>query len=154
MDGEIREALLDTSPDLRTAYYLRLSLNEFYEKSTAETGETDLRNVIREFRSSNIPEMVIFENTLATWKVEIVNSLAVYGYIYNVDKKSGQVTTSPIKISNAIIENRNAIVKCIKKNANGYTCWHRFRNRVLYVLDKDATYSLNPLPPIKKINEK
>ena len=48
------------------------------------------------------------------------------------------------RMNNAIIENRNAIIKCIKKNANGYTNWDRFRNRVLYVLDADARFSLNP----------
>ena len=55
-----------------------------------------------------------------------------------------------MKMNNAIIENRNAIIKCIKKNANGYTNWDRFRNRVLYVLDKDANFLMNPIPLPKK----
>ncbi len=41
-------------------------------------------------------------------------------------------------------ENRNKIIKCIKNNANGYTNWLRFRNRVMYVLDPNATFSLEP----------
>ena len=57
-------------------------------------------------------------------------------------------------MNNGIIENRNKIIKCVKNNANGYTNWKRFRNRLLYVLNKDATFSLNPKPKEKKQNEK
>lgn len=32
------------------------------------------------------------------------------------------------------------------KKADGYTNRDRFRNRLLYVLDKDVTYLLYPLP--------
>ncbi len=39
------------------------------------------------------------------------------------------------------IDDRNKIIKCIKNNANGYTNWSRFRNRVMYVLDPNATFS-------------
>ena len=46
------------------------------------------------------------------------------------------------KMTNAIIENKNAIIKCVKKNANGYTNWERFRNQIMYVLDSKDTYSL------------
>lgn len=65
-------------------------------------------------------------------------------------KDTGQVECHPVRVTNAIIENRNAIIKCIKKNANGYTNWERFRNRLMYVLDKDATYTLNPIITEKK----
>ena len=37
------------------------------------------------------------------------------------------------------------IIQCIGKNANGYTNWTRFRNRVLYVLDKNSSYSMYPM---------
>ena len=48
-------------------------------------------------------------------------------------------------MNNGIIENRNKVIKCIKHNANGYSNWKRFRNRLMYVLDKDATYRLTPI---------
>lgn len=48
------------------------------------------------------------------------------------------------KVNNAIIENRNKIIKCIKNNTNGYTNWSRLCNRVMYVLDPNATFSLEP----------
>ena len=55
------------------------------------------------------------------------------------------VLYKPLKMNNGIIENRNKVIKCIKHNANGYSNWKRFRNRHMYVLDKDATYRLNPI---------
>lgn len=39
------------------------------------------------------------------------------------------------------IEGRNRTVKIILRLANGYTNFNRFRNRVLYVLNKYETYS-------------
>lgn len=54
-------------------------------------------------------------------------------------------------MTNAIIENKNAIIKCVKKNANGYTNWERFRNRIMYVLDPKATYSLYPIQNENKV---
>lgn len=45
------------------------------------------------------------------------------------------------KLSNGPIEERNRIVKIILRLANGYTNFNRFRNRVLYVLNKYETYS-------------
>ena len=74
-----------------------------------------------------------------------------------VDRKSNAAHVAKLrkaaqekKMNNAIIENRNSIIKCIKKNANGYTNWTRFRNRVLYVLDKNSSYSMYPMKKEKK----
>lgn len=141
---ELREKLLDTNKDLRKAWDLKEDIVDLYDKCTVNDVEKKLREVIKEFHESEIPEMVAFSRTLAKWKTEIINSFYVYGPVYQVDKDTGHVAVRKLKLNNAIIENRNAIIKCIKKNANGYTNWDRFRNRVLYVLDKKATYSLNP----------
>nr|WP_270451525.1 transposase [Amedibacterium intestinale] len=72
-----------------------------------------------------------FANTMTRWKTEIINS-------FIVTNEHGR------KINSGIIENRNRTIKCIKHNSNGYTNWKRFRNRVLYVLNKDTTYHLYP----------
>ena len=64
--------------------------------------------------------------TLENWKEEIVNSFHTY------DER---------KLSNGPIEGINRIVKIILRLANGYTNFNRFRNRVLYVLNKYETYS-------------
>ena len=66
------------------------------------------------------------------------------GTEYKVEADKGQVVVCNKKVNNAIIENRNKIIKCIKNNANGYTNWSRFRNRVMYVLDPNTTFSLEP----------
>ena len=62
----------------------------------------------------------------AKWRTEIINSLTTYGYIYKVDSKTGKPNAYHKRMTNAIIENRNSICKCIKKNANGYHNWDRF----------------------------
>ena len=46
---------------------------------------------------------------------------------------------------------QNAIIKCVKKNANGYTNWERFRNRIIYVLNPKVTYSLYPIQNENKV---
>ena len=97
------------------------------------------------FRKSQVPEMHHFASTMSKWRIEISNSLTTFGYIYKVDPKTGRPNAYQKRMTNAIIENRNSICKCIKKNVNGYRNWDRFRNRLMYVLDKDASYSLNPI---------
>ena len=61
-----------------------------------------------------------------------------------INNDTGEVEIDPKHISNAIIENRNKVIKAIKHNANGYTNWERFRKRVLYVLRPNENYRLNP----------
>ena len=48
------------------------------------------------------------------------------------------------------MENRNSLIKSLKKNSNGYTNRERFRNRCLYVLRPDARPLLNPIEDDKK----
>ena len=86
-----------------------------------------------------------FQEHLQNWKQEIINSFIIVDYEYKVDKGTGRVAVQPKKMNNAIIENKNSIIKTIKKNANGYTNWNRFRNRIMYVLDTEATFRAEPL---------
>lgn len=73
-----------------------------------------------------------FANTLTQWKSEIIHSFIT---IPNTDKR----------INNAIIENTNKTIKNIKHNSNGFTNWDRFRNRILYAINDNVTFSLYPL---------
>ena len=68
--------------------------------------------------------MIRFSRTLRNWKQEIINSFILVDYEYKVDKETGRVAVQPKKMNNAIIENKNSIIKTIKKNANGYTNWN------------------------------
>lgn len=79
---------------------------------------------------SNIFRLQQFGNTLRTWKKEIVNSFIV-------------VEECNTKINNAIIENRNKVIKTLKRHSNGYSNWNRFRSRILYVTNPNVTYSLH-----------
>ena len=142
---EIKQMLFDIDPQLREAWNLKNSFVDFYNNATMDNAEDELNKIIKEFENSSVTEMNSFANTLKKWKKEIINSFHIVGYQYQVSQSSGRVAAQQMKMNNAIIENRNSIIKCIKKNANGYTNWTRFRNRVLYVLDKNSTYSMYPI---------
>lgn len=141
---DLRKKLLEINNDLTICYSLKLELVDFYSKSTIDNAKVNLEILIRSFIDTNIEEMIKFSNNLINWKQEIINSFTIVGAEYKVEADKGQVVVCNKKVNNAIIENRNKIIKCIKNNANGYTNWLRFRNRVMYVLDPNATFSLEP----------
>ena len=136
--------LRDVHPHLSDAWSLKDAIVDFYENCTYENAREELLKLIQRFYQCNVDEISSFGDTLAHWKIEIVNSFYVVGHSYMVDKDTGEVTSKAKKMNNGIIENRNKIIKCVKNNANGYTNWNRFRNRLLYVLNKDSTFNLNP----------
>ena len=89
--------------------------------------------------TSSIKELNQFGMTLIRWKNEIVNSFHIVETIKVGDKIIER------KINNGIAENKNRTLKLLKNHSNGYKSWDRFRNRALYVLNEDATYSLSTL---------
>ena len=141
---DLRKKLLEINNDLTICYSLKLELVDFYSKSTINNAKVNLEQLIRSCIDTNIEEMIKFSNNLINWKQEIINSFTIVGAEYKVEADKGQVVVCNKKVNNAIIEKRNKIIKCIKNNANGYTNWLRFRNRVMYVLDPNATFSLEP----------
>ena len=147
---EIRELIENIHPDLKAAWNLKDSVVDFYDNNTYETAAEALNELIRKFFHSGIPEMIEFGKTLRSWKEEIINSFITVKKDYSVNKDTGQVVVSDKKLNNALMENRNSIIKTIKKNSNGYTNWDRFRNRCLYVLRPDAVPLLNPVIPKKE----
>lgn len=92
----------------------------------------ELNALIKRFRDCGEIEISDFASTLHKWRKEIINSLRVYNELDNET------------MTNALIENRNKIIKNVKHNSNGYNNWKRFRNRLMYVLTPEATYSLLP----------
>lgn len=99
---------------------------------TEQEALKELEELIKKFRECDIVEMSSFASTLNKWKKQIVNSLRIYSELNNRT------------ISNAIVENRNKIIKNVKHNSNGYHNWNRFRNRLMYVLTPDAGYRIIP----------
>ncbi|MBQ7992193.1 MAG: transposase [Solobacterium sp.] len=147
---DIRTMIEAIHPDLKAAWRLKDDLVDFYDNNTYETAPEALDNLIVKFRESGVPEMIEFAGTLRSWHKEIVNSFIVVKYSYKVDKDTGQVVVSARKLNNGLMENRNSLIKSLKKNSNGYTNWERFRNRCLYVLRPDARPLLNPIEDDKK----
>lgn len=137
-------------PDLKKAWELKDSLVDFYDDNTYDSAPEALKTLIQDFASSGVPEMKEFAKTLRNWQDEIINSFIVVKQRHEVDKDTGQVIVSDIKLNNGLMENRNSIIKTLKKAANGYTNWQRFRNRCLYVLRKGSVPKLNPVIPEKK----
>ena len=147
---EIKDLLFGIDPQLQEAWNMKDSIVDFYSTATIENAGEKLNRIIEEFDDSSVTEMNAFAKTLKKWRKEIINSFHIVGYEYQIDQSTGHVAAQEKKMNNAIIENRNSIIKCIKKNANGYTNWTRFRNRVLYVLDKNSSYSMYPMKKEKK----
>ena len=148
---DIRKLIEAIHPDLEAAWRLKDDVVDFYDENTIDTAEEALNELIRKFYRSGIPEMIKFGRTLRNWKQEIINSFTVVGVRHKVDKETGQVVISEVKLNTNISETKNSIIKTLKKSANGYANWPRFRNRCLYILRPDAKPVLNPLPPVKKV---
>lgn len=148
---DIRILIENIDPSLREAWDLKDSLVDFYDVNTYETAPAALKELIRELSSSSVKEMNEFARTLRRWQEEIINSFIVVKHRYKVDKDTGQVTVSEIKLNNGLMENRNSVIKTLKKAANGYSNWERFRTRCLYVLRKSSIPRLlNPVIPKKE----
>jgi len=131
-DYEMLEMMLNLDSDLKTSYelyhsYIRFN-NSNYESNELNYCLDDLNEIINDFKLSNIKEFDELSNTLTNWKAEIVNSF------YKVNGT---------RVSNGPIEGRNSLIKKILRLANGYSNFNRFRNRVIYCLNKYATHKFN-----------
>lgn len=126
--------LLEISPDLEETYRFRNRLPEYFREGTLSTAEEELRTLIVGLDSTGVAELQDFANTLRTWFKEVVNSFHIVKREYIAEARTGKVYVKNHRLTSAMIENRNKIIKMIKHNSNGYSNWERFRNRVLYVL--------------------
>ena len=87
---------------------------------------SDLESYIRDCKLSDIEEFIALASTLSLWKTEIVNSFC---------KIDG------VRVTNGPLEGRNSMIKKILKIANGYSNFERFRNRLMYSLNKNSRHS-------------
>jgi transposase len=72
-------------------------------------------------------ELKEYYTLLLNWSEEIINSFAVI---------TGK------RINNSYIESKNKLLEKILYNANGFTNFKRTRNRILYCLNKNDSYTL------------
>ena len=71
-----------------------------------------------------------------------------------VSKDTGEITVEQKRINNALMENRNAIIKLVTKAANCYRNWDRFRNRCMLVLEKGIDIEIDKNDGSVKMVEK
>lgn len=77
--------LENTDEDMTEMINLKDELYDFYEKCTYEESKAKINELIIDFRSSSVPELVSFANTLTQWKPEIINSFII---IPGINKKN------------------------------------------------------------------
>ena len=106
--------------DAHRLYHLYRRFNDS-SFSNLKEAENKLNEIINEFRISGINEFEELSSTLTNWKTEIVNSFCTF---------------DGSRVSNGPIEGRNSMIKKILKLANGYSNFDRFRNRIIYSLNR------------------
>lgn len=151
---DIAVKLISIHPDIGKAWELKDEVTDFYITNTLDTAPEALDMIIKKLRESGIDEMVKFSYTMFNWKKEIIHSFTVSKAVYRVSKDTGEVTVERKRISNALMENRNGVIKLITKAANGYTNWERFRNRCMLVLEKGITFEINKEDGSVRMTEK
>lgn len=121
---EIRSYLFSIDPSLKEAYILKEQYREFNLVCYLETFDEEFDALLDKFYNSRFPEFVQFGGLLSRWRNEIKNSFIHY---------KGK------RLSNGPIESANSRIKTIYKSANGYVNFNRFRNKIMYSLNKDVS---------------
>lgn len=120
--SEILDYLLSIDDDLKSAYRLKERYREFNLTAEYDTSDDELNALIYAFRNHKLVELRTFGKTLEKWWTEIKNSFLV------INKR---------RISNGPIESTNSKIKTIIKIANGIRKFTRFRNRVMFAINKN-----------------
>lgn len=122
----IQTVLFKHFPELKKAYELKEEYIAFNETASFENADRKLDALILKFADSQIREYDEFCTVLSNWKQEIVNLFTVV---------NGR------RINNSHIESKNRQVQRLLNNANGFRNFKRTRNRILYCLNKEDTYT-------------
>ncbi len=128
--NQMLEMMLNLDDDLHKAHSLYHSYKKFNDSSYSDLKEAEnmLNEIINDFRVSGINSFEELAGTLINWKQEIVNSFCIY---------------NGVRVSNGPIEGRNSLIKKILKLANGYSNFYRFRNRIIYSLNRYSDNSFH-----------
>lgn len=119
--------LIKIDPELEIAYKLKCDYDNINSISKYQNAGTFIEKYIEDIYIFGVREFFPVAKMLRNWKQEIVNSFITY---------RGR------RISNGPIESTNSRIKLIKRNANGYKNFQRFRLRCLYTLNKGSTIKL------------
>ena len=129
--------ILDIDDNLNKAYQLVSEYREFNKTTKYENAEQELTELINNFFISKLEPLVDVAKTLLTWKEYIINSFIRINDVLDKDD-------SPRRLSNGPIEGINSIIEKINVNGNGYTNFKRFKNRCIYVINKEYIIKGNP----------
>ena len=119
---DVLSKLLSIDDELKTAYKLKEEYREFNLVASYEEAKEKLPDFIERFKSSDSKEFREFGRMLERWKENILNS-----FIY-VDGK---------RMNNGTMESCNGRIRRIIDNGYGFSNFTRFRNKVMYSLNKD-----------------
>ena len=134
---QILKMVLDLSPVLNEAYYLKEKYRSFNRNMSYEEAVENYDILVKEFEDADIKEYYEFVNILKNWKTEILNS-----FLRPYDER---------KLSNAFSENINGKIASYLIISRGITNFERFRKRVLFALNPKIFYSLtNILKSVKR----
>ncbi len=128
-ENELLGMILKINPELESSYHLvqkYILFNDHDYSGDLKAARNDLEELIIEYKLSGISGFPELAATLEYWKDEIINSFSIL---------RGQ------RVSNGPIEGRNSLIKKVLHLANGYSNFDRFRNRIIYSLNKYATHS-------------
>lgn len=127
----LREYLLKIDSRLSLAYDLTTAYRDFNKTASTKDCADEMDKIIDLFYNSNLEPFKDVAKTLSTWKEYILNSFIKVEECLDKDG-------NPRRLSNGPIEGINSIIEKINVNGNGYTNFWRFRNRCIYVINKDV----------------
>ena len=126
---QILEMLLDVSPLLNEAYFLKERYRSFNRNMSYEEAIDNYDMIVKDFEDCDIPEYREFVSILKNWKTEILNSF--------------RRPYDDHKLSNAFCENINGKIRDYLSVSRGIANFTRFRKRILYALNPKIFYSLS-----------
>ena len=118
----VLDKLLSINESLKEAYYLKEEYREFNLVGTYEEALIKIPEFIKRFKKSKRSEMRTVGIMMENWEKEIINSF---------------IRVNSKRLSNGPMESENGRISKIMSDANGYSNFERFRNRVMFGLNKD-----------------
>jgi len=123
-DLMIHDYAANIHPDLEEAMILKDFFQTGMKTKTYEEAESFIENFILLLDSAHTKEFREIRKTFVNWKKEIIESFDLHPL---TDKK----------MTNGIIEGINNFIKVIKRVSYGFRNFNRFRNRIMFVFNKD-----------------
>lgn len=139
----IRQYMFDIDDRIKNAYSLAMAYREFNQSSSYNNCANELDELIDKFYDSNLDQFIELAKTLSTWKEYIINSFITIDEALTKPTKKDE-TPKPRRLSSGSIEGLNSILEKLNVNGNGYSNFHRFRKRALYVINKDLVIKNKP----------